>query len=302
MRRKWIILYCLGLLFLSTSRSIAQKPEEVTCTGTVIDTQGHPVAGAKVTLHEFVYDEKNSSGNFRLTSEMTTGADGTFSFRRTLDSNSRPYSYIIAEKEGLAIGWTNWDVRREQAGDLEIKLDQAKELTGVVVDENDKPVAHSEVSIYRMLVIEGTSRRYLSSSVVGDILTVQTDASGKFTFKNLPAEASVDFLVKKQGYAIINTYTESQNLSYSTGRDNIRLVQSVESKIEGVVVEKGTQKPVADVKLMITQDMRRSVSGQESFRSKDDGTFSVEALPPGSYYLQLIPQRETLADWASTPV
>src|SRR4030042_6719827 len=138
MRGKWIILFCLGLLFLSTSRSMAQEPEEVTCTGKVIDAQGHPVAGAKVTLHEFVYDEKTSSRNFSLTSEMTTGADGAFSFRRTLDSNSRPYSYIIAEKEGQAIGWTNWDVRREQAGDLEIKRDQAKELAGLVVDEKER--------------------------------------------------------------------------------------------------------------------------------------------------------------------
>jgi protocatechuate 3,4-dioxygenase beta subunit len=301
MRGKWIILFCLGLLFLSTNRSIAQEPNKVTCTGKVIDAQGQPVTGAKVFLYENVYDERYSSSDFRLASEMTTEADGVFSFSETFDSERTSFGYIITKKEGLAMGWAGCSFRQEQAGDLEIKLTQAEELGGVVVDANDKPVEQAHVSIYMISFTGGGQRQYLSGRLAQMLFTENTDAAGKFTFADLPVEAKADFLVKKQGYATICTYTDSRNLTYSIGRDNIRLVQPVESKIEGIVVEKGTEKPVADVKLMITQDMRRSVSGQEQFRSKDDGTFSVQALPPGSYYLQLIPQRETLADWVANP-
>ncbi len=295
MREKWSAILCLVLLFSFLSNSTAEEAKKISCTGKAVDAQGRPIADAKVSLYE---------RDSKLAAEVTTEADGAFSFSTSAESDSYRYGYIVAEKEGLALGCGSWDMEKDKA--LELKLGQAKELAGVVVDENDKPVTQAEVGIYMLLIGEGEERRGLSAQVASKLLKVNTNAKGKFAFTNMPAEATAEFFVKKPGRAIIITYQHTgyarQKLQFAPGQTDIKLVLPVEAKIEGTVVEKNTGKPIGGIKVMAMLDRNRPLFGQEPISSKEDGTFGINALVGGKHILELVQSREGLADWVAEPV
>ena len=294
MRRNWITILPLVLLVSFMNNSNAQEIKEITCTGKVINAESQPITDVKVSLYE--YDSK-------LAAEVTTEADGAFSFSISAESDSYRYGYIVAEKEGRALGCGNWDMKKDKA--LEIKLGQAKELAGVVVDQSDEPVSGAQVSISMLLIGEGEEQRRLSGPVATQLLTLITDTAGKFAFTGIPAEATAEFLVKKTGRATVSTQRTryaGQKLQFAPGQTDIKLVSPVEAKIEGIVVEKNTGKPIGGVKVMAMQDWNRPLFGQEPISSKEDGTFGINALVGGKHMLQLGQSREGLADWVAEPV
>ncbi len=68
-------------------------------------------------------------------------------------------------------------------------------------------------------------------------------------------------------------------------------------------MEKDTGKPAGGVKLVVTQDKNPPLYGRESVvSSKEDGTFSINALSTGRHILQLAAPRQGLADWVAEPV
>ncbi len=305
MRRNRIAVSCLALVIiffvgLYDARSAEnEEAKQVTCTGKVVDEQGRPIAGVKITLYEMIYNETTYSYDIKNPSEVTTKNDGAFSFSRRIENDRYRYAYIIAEKEGLAIGWANWRMRDGDA-DLEIKIGQPDALAGIVVNDNNKPISQAEVSIYMLLKGEGENKQYLTGGMATKLFTVKTDEEGKFIFTKLPAKATADFLVKKTGLATINTWTTSASLTYTAGQRDIKLALPVEAKIEGIVVEKETGKPAAGITLIVRQDRNRPA--QEPFDSKDDGTFSVGSLARGSYIIEHMQPSDELADWVTDPV
>ena len=72
MRGKWIAVLCLGLFLSIVNYSTAQPAKEVTCSGKVVDTDGKPVTGAKVSLYKLiVYMETMPSRRLRMTMELS---------------------------------------------------------------------------------------------------------------------------------------------------------------------------------------------------------------------------------------
>ena len=84
---------------------------------------------------------------------MGTATDGAFSFTVHVESGGYEYGYIVAEKEGLALGFADWRISKDE--EFEIELSQAKELAGVIVDENDEPVSGVSVSVWLLAVGKG---------------------------------------------------------------------------------------------------------------------------------------------------
>jgi hypothetical protein len=85
MRRNWTTVLCLALAIifvagLAPARS--EQAKQITCTGNVVDEQDQPISGAKVTLHEMVYNLETRSYDTKVTGEATTGTDGAFSFSK----------------------------------------------------------------------------------------------------------------------------------------------------------------------------------------------------------------------------
>ena len=88
-----------------------------------------------------------------MVKEITTQDDGAFSFTKEGEDEGYRYGVILAEKEGLAIGWANWRMREDKHFEIELRV--AKKLAGLVVDDNDKPIAEAEVSICILFIGEG---------------------------------------------------------------------------------------------------------------------------------------------------
>ncbi len=311
MRRNRIAVSCLTLAIifvagLNNARSAeSEKTKQVTCTGKVVDEQGQSMAGVKISLHEMVYDEATYTYDPKLLGEVQTGPDGTFSFEETIKDNQYRYGYIVAEKEGLALGFDNWSMR-DGDKELQIKLGSPKELTGIVVDENDKPVSDAEVAVMLLSLGEGSGRKNLNSAANPKLLTTNTDIEGNFTFTRIPAGATAEFLIKKAGRATVSTYKRTggpyEKYNFTEGQKDIKLVLPVEAKIAGLVVEKITGKPVGGVEI-------RCASGQEAgyFRpkplvSKEDGTFSIDALIATQYILALVQSNQELPEWVADSV
>lgn len=297
----WI---CLAIVVGIAGQAAAEETKEITCTGKVVDTGGQPIDGVKVSLYQTVYNQATNIPDSKLVSEIRTGADGAFSFKVSAESDGNRYGYIVAEKAGLALGIANWRMRQEQ--ELEIKLGQAKELAGIIVDQSDKPISGAEVSVWSLVVGEGQERPTLSRPVASELLTSTTDTSGRFVFTNIPAEATADFLIKKSGRATISTYRSTgyanQKMSFAPGQTDIKLVLPVEARIEGTVVAKDTGESVGDVNLILMQETNRSLPGQDLINSRKDGVFIINALPAGNYIVQLVRSRQGSAEWVAEPV
>ena len=291
------------LTSLAKAQKVGNKEKEITCTGMVIDEKGQPVAGAKVSQYDRLYGQLERSYDTRLGDKCFTKADGSFTLNIADKSNESIISqYIIVEKEGLAPGLTGWHTRVGKAKEPEIKLTQKMELVGTVVDESGKPIPQAEVCIY-WLVIKGEGNKlYPVYDIAPELFTTETDQAGRFAFTNLPAQAKVDFLVRKTGYANVYTYTTSRDMKYVTGQRDIKLVLVKEARIGGVVVDKDSTKPVSGVKLGVRTEQNHSIVGQEPVSTGEDGTFSINSLDAGNYYVQVVRLWDGLDEWVAEPV
>ena len=308
MRLNKIVIFC-GSLVLIVLQGVPFAPnvegkdtESITCTGNVVDDQGRPVAGAKVRLYERNYRTIEQSFKTRFEGKTLTKADGQFIFNTVTKSDR--YSdrrYLVVEKEGFALGWTNWDTRRDGAKELEIRLSQKAALSGTVVDESDKPISQAQVGVYWLATGEDDHQQHLLNDIVPELLTTRTDQAGQFTFNNIPPKARAEFLVRKTGYATVCTYTSSRDIKYTTDQSDIKLVLSKEATVQGVVVEKDSAQPVSGVTLTIKREGNRPITGQEPVSTADDGTFSIQALAAGKYVVQLVQKLDGLTEWVAEP-
>ncbi len=299
MRKICVLVSCL----LLTVAAPGQQTKPLTCTGKVIDTQGQPVVGARVRLYEVLYNATTYSYDIRLMEEATTKTDGAFSFSIIADSSAYLGGYIVAQKEGLAMDYDSWDMEKDKA--LEIKLGQAKELAGIVVDQSDKPVSGAQLSISSLLIDEGEKLRELIGLVTLKVLTTSTDSAGRFKFTGIPAEATAEFIVKKKGRATVSTHRRvryGEKLNFLAGQTDIKLVSPVEAKIEGMVVKKNTGKPIGGVEVIVNNDRYIGYFNPIPVVSREDGTFCIDSLTSDRYRLGLVHSRDELADWAAEPI
>ena len=296
MHRTTMLFLCLALLASFADHSNAEDVKKLTFEGKVVDSQGKLVTGAKVRFYEFVKVVTPFAYEIEVAKEITTKADGAFSFTKADDDEGFRSGMIVVEKEGLSIGWANWNRRKDES--FEIKLRKPKELAGVVVDENDKLMADAEVSIFALVVEQDGKPQYLTRNAALNLFTTKTDKEGKFLFTGIPDEATADLLVSKPSRAIVSTWTTHRSpLSFKAGQKDIKLVLPVESKIEGIVVQKDTNKPIAGIQLMLLQAQNRPAVGHGPVVSNSDGTFTINALCAGTYFFQFIPSKEKMADW-----
>ena len=297
MYSKKILILCFLLLFGIVGHSFAKDGKPVILTGKVVDYEGRPCPQVKVRLYERSNDVTSDSYDLKLIKRTTTEAAGLFSFVITPRDNALVYGYVVAEVESLAPGWEFWDMKEDEK--CEIKLRKAGELSGYVVDENDRPVEQAEVSFYTMRMIDGDKRRHFSGPLISMLFHTNTDDPGRFKFTNMPVDTKTDFLVRKAGRATITTYINSSSLHYSTGDSDIKLVQPVEARIEGTCVEKKSGEPVAGQVLGLVGERNQPLAGHERIVSKEDGTFSIDGLAAGKCFLQLVTPRQGLAEWAA---
>ena len=311
MRRNRLFVSCLALaIFLSAGLNDARSTEseeakQVTCSGKVVDEQGRPVTDVKIKLYKVAVETTALSYKMELARQAATEADGTFTINsEVIDDQYSNQAIILADKEGMALGWDNW--RLLENANVEIVLGPPEVLAGTVVDEAGGPIDDAEVGISFMMVQAGGQPRYLVGYMSLEFLSIRSDAEGKFSFGRIPAEASAEFVVKKPGRATVSTFNpqgfQGGSLQFSAGQTDIKIVHPVGAKIEGVVAEKASGKPVGGVRIMAIRGRNQPSFGLEPIVSKEDGTFSVDGLAPGEHLLQIATVPGEEADWISEPV
>ncbi len=310
MRSNWIAVLCSGLVLvfpvvLVHAQAAESKEKQVTCTGKVVDEQGQPIGDANIKLYKVAVETIGLSYKMELAQQVTTGADGTFTINSELiDDQYSNQAIILADKEGLALGWDNW--RLVNDAKVEIVLGPPEVLGGTVVDEDGSPIEDAEIGISFMLLQTGGQPRYMVGYMSLEFLSTRSDAEGKFSFGRIPAEASAEFVIKKPGRATVSTFNpqgfQGRSLQFSTAQTDIKIVQPVAAKIEGVVVEKASGKPVGGIRIMAVRGRNQPNFGSEPVVSKEDGVFSFDCLAPGEHLLQVATVLGAEGDWISEPM
>ncbi len=298
-----IIVLLIGIL--PAIQSFADEPaEQVTFTGKVVDKQGQPVEGANVTFYEIHQGQIYLRYVTEVLHELTTGSDGTFSYSATKYEGYRPV-IVVVRKEGLALGWIDWRVNKDRQE--EIVLGEPKQLRGIVVDTDGTPISGADVFIAEAKTGKSYDEsEHLSTPLSGQIFNVKTDTSGRFRLDDLPEEASVEFGVKKQGYATLLTLERSQyyqeSYQFVPGQSDIKLVMPPEAVVEGMVIEQDSGRPVAGVMVEIQNSQIVPTLRPDPIASGSDGSFKFDGLPAGTHVVSVTFPRDSVADWVASPV
>lgn len=249
MRRKYVLIWCLFL----TVAALGQQTKTLTFTGRVIDYNARPVAGAMVVCYGLQHKlgkytssrDKRDPHSYEPLGRAHTTSNGRFSLQVQTEAFSP--SYLVAGKQGLALGWREtYNVR-----DHIIRLGRPSQFKGTVVDQAGRPVPGAKVRI--SLKNKMITRREITPLLPEKWFTTKTDANGRFLFDNIPEGATADFGVKAPGRASIWTtcdFGQGQGEQFAAGRNDIRIVLPPEACIKGKVLEEATGKPAAGVLIL----------------------------------------------------
>ncbi len=272
----------------------SSEPASFTCAGKVVDAEGKSVAGATVRVYQWEEEDVRA----RLAGEMTTKADGAFSFQWYASDDPHPTGQVVARKDGLAVGWDDWNSHRDKMTNITIPLGKPAAIFGVVVDEAGSPIAGAEVIPYP-LMFAGNRYRYLTGSGLREWLTARTDAKGNFRIDNVPADARADLEVRAPERADMVARSPQGAFMYVPGQSDIRIVLPQEARIEGVVVNKATSQPVAGT--WIEAWGIHAAPGSSRALSGPDGRFSLANLPGGPTMVRLVCPGTGTAEWVAEP-
>ena len=297
---------CIGILVCFLCMVTHAAAAQVTCTGKVVDDQCNPITSANVTFYKVEIDSTLYEFKLNKEKELITKGDGTFSFHTepiVPKNGMYQMAIILAQKQGHAFGWANWPLMENI--DFTIRLSQTNVLTGIVVDESGGAVSGAEVRISTMTTQSPKGPRLYGLKPF-DLLMVKTNEQGRFTFDNIPGDALVDFQISSLGQATISTFSPTGirgvTMQFSPGQPDIKLTLPVESKINGVVVEKGTGKTVSGVRLLLQEGQDKPLYGRDPIISRQDGTFSIEALTTSEHILNVVSPKQACADRLAEPV
>ncbi|MFT3880160.1 MAG: sigma-70 family RNA polymerase sigma factor [Gemmatales bacterium] len=195
-----------------------QAATRLSASGTVVNPEGKPVAGATVYLREWSF-LRTSFPPYEpqvgrdILSKMTTDETGQFSFKDVIAPDisatyvrmKSPYEILVIAP-GYAPVWQHLTALLQKQP-LLMQVNKPAQITGVVREANGKPAVGATI---RLLDI-GPMRRmfggewpdadylYLKDSAVH--IEVKSDESGRFTFADIPVESCVRLQVTHHGVA-----------------------------------------------------------------------------------------------------
>jgi large repetitive protein len=240
-------------------------PSGIAISGRVTDSEGNPLSGVSVTAAEgdpmsrIMTFRTMVGGAPRDDDGVLTASDGTFTLRvreGTHDFSFRREGYAPRSIRGQ-------NVTKSSVPAIDVVLEPAVEITGRVVRDG-----------------AGIPEVRVSSFSPTDSNTVTTGPDGSFTLGGLaPGVAPLDIRKEEEFIA------EGRNIT-APARD-VLIEIPVGGRITGRVVEKGTSKPVTRFQAGISTSssgggmVRMGPPQLQSFTS-DDGSFTLEHVPPGA--------------------
>src|SRR5262249_49907465 len=140
------------------------NPEHVSLTGSVVDAQGRPVAGAAVLLSEKPVSwgsssipgyDKEQPTQTRTLARTSTDAEGGFAFKHVAvgapdahRSMRFPFDIVVTAR-GHALTWKHW-LEPGTAQPLRLVMPAEKSLRGHVTDPEGRPVKGTRVQVVQI--------------------------------------------------------------------------------------------------------------------------------------------------------
>jgi hypothetical protein len=280
-----VFLACGVVLGLCAGIAMAGQSQDW-LEGRVTDGAGQSLAGAKVMALATRWTPTGGSEEHRL-GVVVTDTDGRFRFRRKPEVS---VVTIVATKDGRGLDWAYWS--HALSSEPILRLGPAAAIEGQIVGDEGRPIGGASVAA--LLLLGEPRPRKTYSPLPGSALTVKTDAQGRFRFACIPEAALVGFDVSAPGRARMLVEP-----CFVPGQRALRFVLPPEGRLEGVVVEKNSGRPLADVWLLA---MGSLTSGMQQARAKTDrqGHFSMAGLSGGKYGIEIVGCDEGAPPWIGT--
>jgi hypothetical protein len=234
--------------------------------GDIFDmTTSKPVSGAKLLL------EKSGGGE----EAITANADGHFE-----KSGIAEGSYtVVAQGEGYAprmVGYASFG--KDTLRQYTIRLCPPGSIKGRLIDTDGKPVANATVRADNLMAVDG--KGYLPPNKP----EVTTDAEGRFELKNLPRGFCQPFAYGKTFYMV-----EPLKLQ-AVPADDVTIKMTLTGSIK-LKVAKGDGAPPKENWAWRLEPEGGSKIGSYggSGNFEQDGTYTLENVPPGKYIVTAQP-------------
>lgn len=306
-----------------TDSASAKKPGII--AGSVVNAKtNQPVRRVNLTLRPFGVTGTVSAGSGPVPPAApyaaTTDAEGKFRIE-----NVDPGSYrMSAERQGFVrqeygarpnsiMGTTVTVAPAQELKDLNFKLVPHAVITGRVLDEEGEPLAHVQIQVMaqrffrtkrQMMPVGGAQTNDNGEFRVADLAPGKYWISATYRarammFGDAPARNTAD----KPEEEYVATYfpgsidqASARPLDVQAGQEmpgiDIRIQKTRVYRIRGKVT--GTPQPVRNVRLVL---LPRDQAGLMGFFGgvgamvKEDGTFEIGGVPPGSYYVAAFPMQ-----------
>jgi protocatechuate 3,4-dioxygenase beta subunit len=294
---------CLALALSFQFHLCAATDEAGKFSGTVVDAQGNPVAGAAVVCYQYPIRAALWSFDPEAKQQVVTGGQGAFEF-----STIQGPGVVLVTKAGMAPAWRS--LYSAQSETQKIVLSASASLSGTVVDDAGQPVAGAEVwvwSVVNKAMSDGGQPDFLFGKIARGLFSVRTSADGKFRIENFPADAKAGLGVKKSGLAMQQNANPLRydELPFHAGQKDITLTLDPAGSVTGKVVVRGTGQPLASARvslLPLTPGWANSSFDPGTIFSAADGSFQIADVSAGSYRLMAEFTNEPVADWVADAV
>ena len=257
-------------------------------TGTVVDDQGRPVAGATVECYRYPAAYGFGYRDHELVSGPTTQTDsqGTFAV-----AASRDTTLVVVKKPGLATAWKTWSNELEDSTDP-IMLSAPSVLAGGVVDDHDQPVAGAEVWVADAMIGEEYDQNARLNRLMGpparECFSARTGADGRFRIENFPADGLAGLAVSKAGLARHPIGKEQADRLESQAGEDLKLVLGPAGAVAGKVIVAETGQPLGGVIIKVGADNSFEFGSEyhQPVESGPNGEFLISDVQPGKYALR----------------
>ncbi len=241
----------------------------------VVGPDGKPVAGAKVHVVETSGDWRNQKTELPLDLQSDEAGRVAFESKNALpdpkDKGKAGQSRVFVLAQVKAAGLTLEQVALK-AGDNTVTLHKGKTLSGVLLGEDEKPVAGVRIRL-DSIARKGDDQSKQMYFPANEAPQTQSDAQGKWSFDGLPLEGTAGITVADPRFK-----NESFSFDVALGAPPIFLERG--ATLKGRLLKPdGT--PAGGVKLF-AGDFQNQPTTQA------DGTFEVGGLGDTRVYLQVL--------------
>ena len=261
-----------------------------TLSGRVVDEDGRPVAGAKLSVSPgqqdpFFFVVRRLAGD--PGARIVSRADGAFSATRLAPGENQRLTVYHPEYEKGVLGGISLAPGGSRSGAV-VTLRRGIVVTGTVKDDEGKPVAGAELGVSGSRVVRssrGGMRMNVSFGGISEIPPVRSGADGRFELKGVPPG---DWALTAKAPGRATEIVDPLRLSRDARPDPIEIVLAPGASLSGIVRRRTGSGAEGYIVIAREEGKPPTGFGPDTMPTGPDGAFFVDGLKRDTAYdLQL---------------